>query len=75
MKIKTLKIIATDSSNYPEKLKVYKNVENVDFDLINDEEPIQEFDLLPNLGGSQELALKFFSKIHSRPIKFSNVTN
>ena len=49
VRIKAICVAGAPEGFAPSKLKVYKNEQNVDFDIVNDKKPIQTIDLAENI--------------------------
>ncbi len=67
IKVKAINIIGGDEGTAPSKLKIYKNVEAVDINILEEKKPIQVVDLNENISGDLEYLLKITN--------FSNVGN
>ena len=67
VKLRRIIVISRDEDSNPAEMNVYINREGIDFQYVQDNRPLQSFDIVPNLDGSLENAV--------RPSKFNNVTD
>lgn len=67
IKVKAVIIIGGDEGTAPSNMKVYKNVEAVDINILEDKKPIQTLDLNENVTGELEYLLNV--------TKFNNTGN
>ena len=67
MRVKSICVIGDGDGQAPSKMKLYKNEEAVDINLIEEKKPIQTIDLAENLTGELEYPLNVS--------KFNNVSN
>ena len=58
VKIKSLVIISENENSAPQTMKLFVNIENVDFGNVDELVPVQELMTGPNLDGSWEYAVK-----------------
>ena len=67
IKVKAINIIGGHDGTAPSKMKIYKNVEAVDINILEDKKPLQIIDLNENVTGDLEYLLKVTN--------FGNVSN
>lgn len=67
IKVKSVLIIGGDDGTAPSKCKLYKNVEAVDINILEEKKPIQVLDLAENLNGEIDCLVNIS--------KFNNVSN
>lgn len=67
IKIKTICVIGGEDGTAPSKMKLYKNVEAVDINILEDKKPIQVIDMNENVSGELEYLVNI--------TKFNNISN
>ena len=67
IKVKAICVIGGEDGTAPAKMKLYKNVEAVDINILEDKKPVQVVDLNENPSGELEYLINVS--------KFTNVTN
>ena len=67
IRVKAINVIGGEEGTAPSKMKVYKNVEAVDINILEDKKPLQEIDMNENTTGDLEYLLNVS--------KFTNVSN
>lgn len=67
IKVKSICVIGGEDGTAPSKMKLYKNVEAVDINIMEDKKPIQVIDMNENVTGELEYLVNI--------TKFNNVSN
>lgn len=67
IKVKSICVIGGEDGTAPSKMKLYKNVEAVDINIMEDKKPIQVIDMNENVSGELEYLVNI--------TKFNNVSN
>ena len=67
IKIKAICVVGGEDGTAPSKMKIYKNVEAVDINILEDKKPVQVIDMNQNVGGELDYLVNV--------TKFNNVGN
>ena len=67
IKVKAICVIGGEEGTAPAKMKLYKNVEAVDINILEDKKPIQVIDMNENVSGELEYLVNI--------TKFNNISN
>ena len=67
IKVKTICVIGGEDGTAPAKMKLYKNVEAVDINILEDKKPVQVIDMNENVSGEMEYLINI--------TKFNNISN
>eukprot|EP00890_Picochlorum_soloecismus_P003370 jgi/Picsp_1/4033/NSC_01545-R1_protein len=72
IKLKALTVIGGSNGRSPEKLRLFANRDDLDFSVVRDMDPVQEWDLMENENGTIEYPVKVskFNGVHSLDLHF-----